>query len=147
MKKYNLKKWQGVSQYAITEMDTIVFTLIDTVVKEINANWKIVNTSLTTLQGENYTSESTTPLWLDTEAHADIPQFDKLIEEISQVVENPKNQFSKPIVLNMPSTLLSCRWDTRPIEITTINFYTHPEGLLIELSYDNYETKEYILCH
>ena len=98
MKKYNLKKWQGVSQYAITEMDTIVFTLIDTVVKEINANWKIVNTSLTTLQGENYTSESTTPLWLDTEAHADIPQFDKLIEEISQVVENPKNQFSKPFL-------------------------------------------------
>ena len=146
MKKYNLKKWQGVSQHATTEMDTILFTFIDTVVKEINANWKIVNTSLTTLQGENYTSKSTTPLWLDTEAHADIPQFDKLIEEISQVVENPKNQFSKPIVLNMP-----CRWGNCSLEITTINFYTHPEGLLIELSFafadDNYDPKQYILCH
>ena len=35
----------------------------------------------------------------------------------------------------------------RGVEKTEIKFYNHPQGLLIEISYDDYGPQDYILCH
>ena len=138
MKKYDLEEWQGYSQFATIPTEKVIFGLIDTVVEEANAQW-IANFITPEAPAK--------PLWYNIEEHGVQPQ---LIEEIKQVVDNPKKLCGQHIVLEMPLGFMGLDKSTKQIygiEKTEIKFYHHPQGLLIEISYDDYGPQDYILCH
>ena len=152
MKKYDLEEWQGYSQLATVPTEKVLFGLIDTVIEEANAKWSFKCFLEVDYEAQqkrmpgSYTVPK--PLWYNIEEHGVQPQ---LIEEIKRVVDNPKKLCGQPIVLDMPLDFNGLDKSTdavlRGIEKTEIKFYNHPQGLLIEISYDDYGPQDYILCH